>query len=239
MILKFLGRGSGFFPEEGNTAAFFIEDKTLFLIDCGELIFSKIKEIQLLEKSQIEEIYCFVTHLHSDHIGSLGTLTAACVYRANPPIHFHVVCHDALRSDIASLLRIQGCKDLYDFVPPTSLRGEYQSFNEVNFIPTAHTKSLQAFSLEFISDTGKTFYSGDTNDVDLIQEYIKQGDAIEDMYIEVTSYDGPDNAHIPLRALHELIPYSMRYKTHLMHFNNSDCITEARKLGFQIVKCAK
>ena len=47
--LKFLGVGSGFNTALGSTAAYFIEGKTLFLIDCGESAYARINELGLLK----------------------------------------------------------------------------------------------------------------------------------------------------------------------------------------------
>lgn len=47
-MLKFLGRGSAFNTEEGNTSAYIKENRTLFLIDCGSNIFERIMFKDLL-----------------------------------------------------------------------------------------------------------------------------------------------------------------------------------------------
>lgn len=74
--LKFFGRGSGFNPAMGSTAAYFIEGNCLFLIDCGESVYRRIKEANLLDG--IKVVYFFCTHTHSDHIGSAGNLMLEC-----------------------------------------------------------------------------------------------------------------------------------------------------------------
>ena len=72
MELKFLGRGSAFNVKEGNTSAYFIEEDQLFLIDCGEDVFAKLKQKSLL--GGVRVVNLMITHTHSDHIGSLGSL---------------------------------------------------------------------------------------------------------------------------------------------------------------------
>ena len=81
MDLIFLGRGAAFNPEEGNNSAYFIENNQLFLIDCGESIFKSLMENNVLEN--IETINLMITHTHSDHIGSLGTLISKLFYTYN------------------------------------------------------------------------------------------------------------------------------------------------------------
>ena len=78
MELHFLGRGNSSNAKEGNTAAYFIDNNELFLIDCGETVFSKIIKLELL--NNIKEIHVFITHTHSDHIGSLGSLIMYCYF---------------------------------------------------------------------------------------------------------------------------------------------------------------
>ena len=78
MELNFLGRGSAFNPKEGNTSAYFIENNELFLIDCGEDIFERIIKNNVLK--DIEKINALITHTHSDHIGSLGSLIMYSYY---------------------------------------------------------------------------------------------------------------------------------------------------------------
>lgn len=238
MKLEFLGRGGAFFVEEGNTSAFFIEDKTLFLIDCGETVFSKIVQTNLLAKNQIKEVFCFITHMHGDHVGSLSSLIYYCTYVdvANP-IRFSVVCPEALTKELYAMLKSQGCSGFFDFAPAGTLSGKYRSFSEVNFIWTVHQGSHPAFCIEFTTDAGMVFYSGDTRDLELIRTYVQEVPDIEYMYLETTLLDYTGNAHLPLRALDEIIPKDLRSKVYLMHFNNADCIKKAEELGFQVVQC--
>lgn len=72
MDLLFLGRGSAFNSKEGCTAAYFIEGRRLFLIDCGGSVFGALQQSGILE--QVDNATIFITHTHSDHIGSLGVL---------------------------------------------------------------------------------------------------------------------------------------------------------------------
>ena len=79
MKLNFLGRGAAFNPKEGNTSAYFTIDNQLFLIDCGESVFAKLMELDLL--NNMKKINLMITHTHSDHIGSLGSLVMYAYYQ--------------------------------------------------------------------------------------------------------------------------------------------------------------
>ena len=85
MELIFLGRGAAFNPKEGNTSAYFIEGRELFLIDCGESVFSKLMELDLL--NEIDRVNLLITHTHSDHIGSLGSLVMYSFYVLQKPLN--------------------------------------------------------------------------------------------------------------------------------------------------------
>jgi len=77
---RFLGIGSCFNTELGNTSCYFHIMNKLILIDCGFDVFPKIKKVIDDSKEQIKEIYVLITHLHSDHIGSLPALIEYCYY---------------------------------------------------------------------------------------------------------------------------------------------------------------
>ena len=70
--LKFTGIGSAFNTKLGTNSAFFIKDKTLFLFDCGDSTFGKLKENEILQN--IEKIIIITSHCHPDHISSIGSL---------------------------------------------------------------------------------------------------------------------------------------------------------------------
>ena len=85
MELNFLGRGAAFNPKEGNNSAYFIENNQLFLIDCGENIFGRLIDSGLLES--VESVNLMITHTHSDHIGSLGSLVTYSFYTLHKPLN--------------------------------------------------------------------------------------------------------------------------------------------------------
>ena len=73
-MLKFIGTGSAFNTDMINNSAFIKEETTLFIIDSGETAFARMKNLKLFD--DIENVYIAITHTHSDHIGSLGSLVA-------------------------------------------------------------------------------------------------------------------------------------------------------------------
>ncbi len=75
-MLSFIGIGGAFSTKMGNCSAYLREKDYMLLIDCGENIFEKIIERELLKN--INKIDIILTHFHSDHIGSLGSLLFYC-----------------------------------------------------------------------------------------------------------------------------------------------------------------
>lgn len=83
---RFLGVGSAFNPSQGNTSCYFkIEDK-LILVDCGSDVFPKIKKI-IDKNKDITKLYVMITHLHSDHVGSLSSLIEYWYYVKNTKVN--------------------------------------------------------------------------------------------------------------------------------------------------------
>ncbi len=70
-MLSFIGCGSAFAVKNKNNSAFFIDKNTLNLFDCGETVFESIINKNILKG--IKKVNIFLSHLHSDHCGSLGT----------------------------------------------------------------------------------------------------------------------------------------------------------------------
>ena len=69
-MLNFIGIGSAFNTQFGNTSAFIKKEDSLLLIDSGGTVFHRLQELNILE--ELKKIYIVITHTHPDHVGSLG-----------------------------------------------------------------------------------------------------------------------------------------------------------------------
>ena len=85
MELNFTGKGSAFYPPFKNTGAYMLSGKALYLIDCGETMFDVL--YHKLDLASIEDVYVILTHMHADHVGSLGTLISYFYCLFNKAIH--------------------------------------------------------------------------------------------------------------------------------------------------------
>ena len=75
-MMSFLGIGGAFVTKLKNCSAYIKNGQNLFLIDCGENILEEILKLKILKN--VENISILLTHFHTDHIGSLGSLVFYC-----------------------------------------------------------------------------------------------------------------------------------------------------------------
>lgn len=238
MDLKFLGRGAAFNPKEGNTSAYFIEKKDLFLIDCGESVFERLIDKNLLEK--IDSVNVMITHTHSDHIGSLGSLVMYSFYTLHKPLNIILPENAKHLSNIENILSGFGCtKLMYNYVFEESFDNKHNTFNNIRYIVTNHCKELNCYGLLFNTNNGIVYYSGDTNDVNSIKALIDSKKQIDKLYIDTTSINYPGNVHLYIGILNDIIPNKLKKYVYCMHFNSDDCIYKAKEYGFNVVENVK
>jgi len=235
MKLNFLGRGAAFNPEEGNTSAYFVEDKQLFLIDCGEGIFERLKKNGLLDN--VEAVNLMITHTYSDHIGSLGTLAMYCYFALHRPLNIVVPSEAKHLSDIEKILSGFACTpEMYNYVDCGYYDNKFTSFQNIRYMETEHDTNLASYGLLFNTLDGLVYYSGDTNDLKNVKALIGTGQNIDKLYMDTTSANYPGNVHLYVGILQEQIPDNLKSKVYCMHFNNAECIEMARNMGFNVVE---
>ncbi|WP_310602193.1 MBL fold metallo-hydrolase [Anaerosporobacter sp.] len=240
-MLTFLGTGGAFNTERGNTSAYFELGTELFIIDAGEDVFAKLVKKNLFQGKT--RVNIFVTHLHSDHAGSLGTLIAYLFIKVFN-LDRSKVCVYFPSEAITEFLALQGIKqDMYTFFinrwDELYVDG-YEKQPEYVFEPTRHTDELNrnnetnCYGIEFSlkSDFG-FFYSGDTCEFNqkLMNTY-----AFDYIYHEVTSTEGA-TVHFQyneLLALTKDMPADQKKKITLMHLDSDFDIEKAKADGFSI-----
>jgi len=240
MKLKFIGIGSAFNTELGNTSAYIKENGVLLLLDCGELTFDRILRMNLL--NGVNEVHVAVTHTHPDHIGSLGSLIFYCYFVKNIKLTFH-----AANTDFIRLLQDMGiteehckfdhCNANYNFA--------IENLNiRLIFIEENHVKEIMSFGILLVKNPNElyrevVFYSGDCCNIknDTINA-LKTGQ-IDYLYQDTCKADYDDNAHVSLRKLTELIPVELRDKVFIMHIDSGFDRSEAEGLGFNVVEIEK
>jgi ribonuclease BN (tRNA processing enzyme) len=232
--LIFLGRGAGFNPAEGSTSAYFIDRGTLFLIDCGESVFKTLLERKILDT--VSELYVFITHTHSDHTGSLGSLFLyeSMVKNITPKVV--VDAHMGYLSDLRALFGIFGLTEtMYRFVDASTLGGLCSLFDKVRYVKTSHCDELKSCGILFETEQGLVFYSGDMRDPAPLLEIIKSGRKIDKVYIDSNNDREPHIHHVSVHMLNDILPPEIKPKIRCMHLNNSRCAEEAAAYGFGVV----
>lgn len=228
--LEFLGRGSGYNPKEGNTSAFIRKNETLLLIDCGETIFKRILEKELTEG--IKEIHILITHMHSDHIGSLGGLIGFCFfeYKIITNIYFNEI------EKITIFLELLGLIEGESFNVYNAKNKRINSLGIEFFASlTKHAKSINTYSYTLKFDSGNDiFYSGDTYETNFdIIPFLESGNLI---YHDTCLNDSRDNVHTSLSVLSNTIPRQYRKQVYCIHIDGENFIDEAIKQGFNMVE---
>lgn len=228
-ILKFLGRGAGYHSKEGNTAAYIRKNETLLLIDCGETVFKRILGKDLIEG--IKEIHILITHMHSDHIGSLGGFIGFCYwkYKIVTKVYFNE------KEKIRMFLELLGLKEKESFIINNAENKRVESLGlKFSASLTKHVNTVNAYSYKLEFDIGNDiFYSGDTYETNFnVIPYLEKGNLI---YHDTCLNDNDGNVHTSLRVLSEIIPKKYRSQVYCMHIDGENFIEEAKKQCFNIV----
>lgn len=222
MELKFLGDGSAFNVDAYNTCAYFKTEKSLFLLDCGESICNRIIKLGLMK--DVDNIYVFITHTHSDHIGSLE----AFIYYNEVFLHKNFKIFYPRRRKLKTLLKLTGVDFPFTIYPvPKEVDGVLVDCVVQKHIPGS-------YGYFFYGKEGGLFYSGDASEVNprAVAE-LKEG-KIDRVYHEVTTTGSPIHTH--LNKLSACFPEEIRGKVWLMHFENEEMRRACREEKFQTVE---
>lgn len=226
MELLFLGNGDAFNYINGNNSSFFIKDKTLFLFDVGQAIFQKAIYLKLFDN--IDNIVIFITHLHLDHIGSLGE--AICFVKVfNKDKKLTIVYpHKDKLIDAVKLYPLNE-EDII-----SSLDGNIFGIN-FHLEPAIHIENSYSY---FIDDGVTSFYYSGDNSV-LNQNALKllKDNKLDYLYVDVAPVQS--SFHLGYKELKEFIEPKLRNKVYIMHMNSSFDVGKAKEDGFNIAKLYK
>lgn len=226
MKLHFFGIGSAFNPAMGNTSAWFESDGCLFLVDCGETVYELLMKSSSLK--EYRHIYVLLTHLHADHVGSLGSLISYnfCILgRKISVIH--------PRQTVVELLRLMGIKDdFYDYFPelPEGVMGL-----KAEPVPVEHADNMDCFGYILETEGERIYYSGDSARMpERIVSMLKDGE-LDAVYHDTSLRDSPRPSHCYVGRLEESVPENLRHKVYCMHLDG-ECRKMLESRGFHVAE---
>ena len=218
-MLSFIGVGDAFSYQLGNCSAFYKESNSMLLIDCGESVFENILANELLE--DVENLYVLITHFHSDHIGSLGSLMFYCDKIGIKNINIMYPDLDKL-DQLIKIFGVNKCN--YKLIRPSDL-GITEILQKHSF--------MRCYGYILHINEKKIYYSGDTKSIpEFVVDLLLNGE-IDYFYQDVRITE--NDYHISFDELVRLIPENHRGKVKCMHYGCED-VDEITKKGFSIAK---
>ncbi len=236
-MLKFVGIGSAFNVDMGNTSAYIKQDDTLFIIDCGELAFARMKQLNIFEN--VKNVYIAITHMHSDHVGSLGGLIAYLNIFCGAQPTLVITSEDSAEAQedtLRNYLTLVGIdEEDYDFSYADMLEGVLPNLKKVVMCEITHCPQLTSYAVELHFEDKTIYYVGDNVDKEylyLISQGLKPTDLV---YTDCTNKDYKNRVHVSLDELANIFPENQRAQIYTMHFDSYGAYSEAKEYGFKTV----
>ena len=241
MRLKFLGRGSAFNVSESNTSAYYKnENGLMLLIDCGETVFGTIKQNNIL--NDVQKLHIVISHTHSDHIGSLGSLCLLNFFARKQKTNIVLSGKEDLDVLVKNVLAAFGIDEKYiNFVTINDLLNDFKEFESFEYVKGNHVAEIPTYGFLINHKTdGITYYSSDTNDVTTLKSLIlNKKNKTDAIYIDTCKADYPGNVHLSARILLEVVPQNFKDKIWCMHLDNAAFEPDLINMEFNVVNHRK
>lgn len=225
MKWNFLGKGSAFYPAYGNTGAYALCGSELFLLDCGETAFERLS--RSVDLDRVDRVFVLVTHLHADHVGSLGSLISYFYCLRGTTVH---VIHP--EATIVQLLTLEGIDRrgyCYEERMPENGAGLRAVPVEVRHVP-----DMRCYGYLLTDSDGCIYYSGDASELpeDILTAFL--AGEIDRIYQDTATCDHPEPTHCFFGKLERWIPEEKRGQVFCMHLDGpwEQLLMEK---GFQVV----
>lgn len=232
-MLKFIGTGSAFNTELGNNSAYIKDKESLMIIDCGGMTFHRIQQLKLLDN--MRAVYVVITHMHPDHIGSLGEVIFYCYYL----LGFKATIVFPEERLIRTFLTLSGVtEEMYHLQTGNQIEIKSSQLGQISlsFMKNSHVETLPAYSFIMKGPRGSYYYSGDSNKLPgHIIQLLEEG-KIDRIYQDTCGIEYEGNAHLPLTKLAKMIKEAYRHSVWCMHLDTHIKIEDIEALGFNYAK---
>ncbi|WP_428817705.1 MBL fold metallo-hydrolase [Clostridium butyricum] len=235
-MIKFIGKGSAFNTEVGNTSAFVKQNSSLLLIDCGGTVFHRLQELNLFDG--LENLYIIVTHTHPDHVGSLGEVIFYSYYilKCRPIIYFPK--KELIEGFLTSIGVNSEMYKLSSFEIIDEDDIKIGKFG-IEFLPVSHVDIIPAYGFIMRLNEKSFYYSGDANNISVsVVNRIMSGE-IDRVYQDTCGLDYQGNSHLSLKKLCSIVQPEFRNKIYCMHLDKHITNKEIRDKGFNVVEVYK
>lgn len=232
-FLHFIGTGGAFSKNHTNNAAYCINGNKMILFDCGETVFHEIIKNDIIDDA-IDSIDIIITHFHSDHVGSLGSLIFYCRYKQLKEVNV-IFPIKKIPLDLLDIFGID--RKLYNLKYPMEVEEYYlkeysQLHGDIDENGVFLTMPSYGYHVKYKNIN--FYYSGDTAIIkdEVLEKFQKK--EIDVMYHEVTTDGYP--THVQLDYLEKCIPLESRDRVCCMHMGDSVNIKKIKELGFRSVR---
>lgn len=236
--LKFIGTGGAFNTTLGNNGAFYKRERHLFLIDCGSLTFDRLRRFGVLD--DVDYVSVLMTHMHSDHVGSLGDLILYGYYSMGKFGFSNVTVFAPSELGVPDYLnRVGVTREKYmleEFNTHVQMELIGGSRIYAEKVCVDHVVELECFGYEMMVENDYIYYSGDSNMIpDRVLSRLLNGE-YDVFYQDTCRAEYPGNVHLPLSLLETMIPISARGVVHCMHLDEGFDAERAERGGFNVVR---
>lgn len=227
MDVTFLGTGSAFNPVMDNSNAYFLSSGTLFLVDCGETTFGRIWRSPAY--TGCSEVAVLVTHLHADHVGSLGSLLSYSHYVAGKKVRVYHPLESVVR--LLALLGIGSSCYEYRRLD-TGREWDLGCGVKAEPVEVEHVPDMTCFGYIVSDGTERIYFSGDARTVpDRILRGLRDG-SIDRIYQDTGARESDHPTHASIAYLEKVIPADLRSRVFCIHLDyDYRSLLEAKGFG--------